>query len=260
MSKTSDALRRVSPDVARRLPEGVHTRLLGVSEGDEEAALRVWQHAQNVGLATPIAFAAAALLALAALAAAATRRDAVLRLGVAIAVAAGLLGVAVTLAPRILADTAPGRAVLEVWLDPLSGWAWVLAAAGVVVALAAASVIRPVAVWRYVRRAWDVMAVPRDRRARAARGLAAAAVGIVALIEPRAVLEVVAAGAGLLLAVWGVSELLALTAPVPRLLRGRRDEGRRRARPASTASSCPTPRRSSCSRSRTTPRRPTPRR
>jgi hypothetical protein len=210
-------LRRASPDVARSVPEGFRTRLLAVSEGDQEAALRVTQHAQNVRRVTPIALAAAALLALAALAAAPPRRDGVLRLGVAVAAAAGLLGLAATLAPPILGDTAAGRGVLDVWFDPLATWAWVLAAAGVVVALAAGSVMRPIAVGRYVRRAWAVItAAPRDPRARAGRGLAAAAVGIVALIEPRAVLEVVTAGAGLLLAVWGVSELLALTArPVP---------------------------------------------
>src|SRR3954452_20723523 len=88
----SDTLRRLSPDVARRVPDDVDTRLLAVTGGNEEAALRVAQHAQNVRLAAPIAFAAAALLALAALAAAPTRREALLRLGGAIAVAGGRRG------------------------------------------------------------------------------------------------------------------------------------------------------------------------
>jgi hypothetical protein len=226
----ADALRRVRPDLAGQVPQRFATQLVAVTGGGERTALRVAARAQDVRRAVPIAFAVAALLAIGALAVAPGRRDAALRLGVAVAVAAGLLAVATDLAPRAVGDGAAGRAVLEVWLRPLAAWAWALAAAAAVVAMAAASVVRPVAVGTLVRRGWAVVkAVPRDPRRRAMRAVAAGGLGVACILAPRAAIEAAVAGAGVLLAVWGLSELLALTAAPQPAGRAARERGAGRA-------------------------------
>jgi hypothetical protein len=166
--------------------------------------------------AVPIAFGAAVLLACGALAVTSARRDALRRLGLAVAAVAGALALAIAVAPGAAVDREAEAAVLDVWLGPLVSWAVVLAAAGLVVAMAAASMVRPVDVPALLRRAWAaVAAAPSDPRRRAARALAATGLGLLVLVEPRRVLDVAAAGAGALLAIWGVSELLRLTAQPP---------------------------------------------
>ncbi len=234
----AEALRRLRPDLARGLPQRFETRLLAVTRGGDEAALRLAERAQDVRRGALIAFVLAALLAAGALAAAPSRRAAVERLGLAVAGAGALLALAAVLGPRALGHDDAGRAVLDVWLGPLATWAGVLGAAGIVVAMASSSLLRPVPVGALLRRAWrEVTVAPRGPRTAVVRALAAVGLGLAALLEPCAVAEVVVAAAGVVLAVWGLSELMRLSAgPAPaRAARARRllpraaDRRRRRA-------------------------------
>src|SRR3954466_2703155 len=88
--------------------------------------------------------------ALAALLVTDARRASVLRLGLAVAGVGIVVALAAALAPALAADSVGSadrdavRAVLGVWLDPITAWALAASAAGIVVALAAAAIVRPI--------------------------------------------------------------------------------------------------------------------
>ena len=122
-----------------------------------------------------------------------------------------VLAVRRELRPWRMAWQKGARAVLEIWLDPLAVWCWALFGAGLVVASAAASILRPLVLLPLLRRAGDAVLHPPDRPwPRAARAGGAIAVGGLAIADPLTVLEVVVVSAGLLLVVAGASELLRL--------------------------------------------------
>jgi hypothetical protein len=96
------------------------------------------------------------------------------------------------------------------------------AVAGVVVALAAAAVVRPIPVMALLGRVWAVVASPpRNRLERALRAVAVIAVGVAMVVWPRAVLGAVIVAVGALLVLAATAEVLALAAgsaePAPRL-------------------------------------------
>ena len=72
------------------------------------------------------------------------RRAAVLRLGVAVAVVAGVAAALALALPRVLFEDAAADAVLATWLHPLAAWLGAAAGAGAIAALAAAAILRPV--------------------------------------------------------------------------------------------------------------------
>jgi hypothetical protein len=151
------------------------------------------------------------LLAVAAAFAGPPRRDGAVRVGASLAAVAGLSALAATFAPQVLTANRAARAVAATWLDPLALWCWSLAGAGLVVALAAASILRPVVLVPLLRRAGEtVVRAPVRPWQRAARAVATIAVGLLAIVEPLLVLEILVASAGLLLVVTGTSELLRL--------------------------------------------------
>jgi hypothetical protein len=118
------------------------------------------------------------------------------------------------------------RAALGVWLHPITAWALAAAVAGVVVALAAASLVRPIPVMALLRRGWSVItAPPRNRRQRVLRAVAVIAVGVAMLVWPRAVLGAAVVALGALLVLAATAEVLALAAEpadAAARLRGRR--------------------------------------
>ena len=190
--------------------------------------LRIAEHADRARPAKWIALAAGLVLALAALAVTDSRRASVLRLGVACAVVGVAVALAAAVAPALLADSvgpadrAAVRAALGVWLVPVTAWALAAAVAGVVVALAAAAVVRPIPVMALLRRAWSVVATPpRNQPQRVLRAVAVIAVGVAMVLWPRAVLGVVIVAVGALLVLAATAEVLALAAgsaePAPRL-------------------------------------------
>ncbi|HSD79354.1 MAG TPA: hypothetical protein VLB47_01795, partial [Solirubrobacteraceae bacterium] len=145
-------VRRFRPDLAERFPVRVPAGVARVAGGFNGFLLSLAQRAERARVAIPIAFGLALVLALAAVVVTRSARLAALRLGAAVAVVGAVVALASSLGPRAVAANAGGadreavRAAVAVWLDPLTAWAVAAAAAGLVVALAAAAVLRPLPV------------------------------------------------------------------------------------------------------------------
>ncbi len=226
----AEALRHLRPDLARSIPAGLPVRFSAAASDAETAAVRAAALAERVRVIAVVGLVGFALLA--AIAFALWRRAALIPLGVAVAGAAGVTALAAVLAPRVVTDDAALRVVLETWLDPLAAWCGVVAGFGTVIALAAASILRPVELlpWLWGREpaASRVAGHPPAWLVRTPvwlRAVATIAVGAVLVLEPEAVLRLAVMAAGLLLVIAGASELLRLAArpqPVrlPRIGRG----------------------------------------
>jgi hypothetical protein len=226
----ADVVRRLSPRVADRLPTRAITRVARIKGGVHGFMLRLAEHADRARAAKWIALAGGLVLALCALLVTDSRRASVLRLGLAIAGVGAVVALAAALAPALAADrVGPAdrdavRAVIGVWLDPITAWAVAASAAGVVVALAAAAVVRPIAVMALLRRARSAVAAPpRNRLERVLRAVAAIGAGAAMVLWPRAVLGAAIVAVGALLVVAALAELLALVggAPAPAAARPR---------------------------------------
>jgi hypothetical protein len=204
----SEALDHLRPDLSKRVPAGLHVALSGTAE---KAAVRSLDAAERVRRLALISLVAGLLLAVAAAFAGPPRRDGAVRVGAAVAAVAGVAGLAATFGPNALTANAAARAVAATWLDPLALWCWALAGAGLVVALAAASILRPVVLVPLLRRAGETaVRAPARPWPRAARAAVLVAAGLLAIFKPLTVLEIIVTSAGLLLVVAGTSELLRL--------------------------------------------------
>src|SRR5919197_513110 len=106
-------------------------------------------------------------------------------------------------------NRAAAGAVWDAFLGDLRTIAWIVAGSGAVVAAAAASLIRPVALGEPLRRAaaW-VATEPRRPALRAVRGVALVAAGVVVLTEHEWVLQLAFSLLGAYLVYEGVSALL----------------------------------------------------
>ncbi len=161
--------------------------------------------------ATTIVLGVLALLAAAGSVLLATdRRRALGGLGVAVAVAGVLLAVAWQVGSVLVGhavaggeDRAAAEAVYGAFLGDLRLEAWVVAGLGAVLAAAAASVVRPAAIEqrlvRLVRLVRLLLAEPRRRRLRAARGLALIGLGALCVLDVGAVVTLLVTGAGVAL-------------------------------------------------------------
>jgi hypothetical protein len=215
----ADVVRRLRPGAADRLPTRVITRVARVKGGIHGFMLRLAERADGAGEARAIAFAAALLLALGALVVTDSRRASVLRLGLALAGVGVVVALASALAPGEIAGSAGSadrdavHAAVAVWLDPVTAWAVAASVVGIVVALAAAAIVRPIPVTALLRRAGSAVAAPpRNRLERVLRAGVAIAVGAAMVLWPRGVLDVVIVGLGALLVLAAVAELLSLAA------------------------------------------------
>ena len=213
----AEALRQLQPSVAARVPARLDVRLLSIDGGAGGTALHVAERAQRVRLAVVIALVAAALLGLAALAASGSPRVAAQRLGSALAVVAGVVAAVAAVLPRVSSDAALG-AVLATWLYPLAWWCLGVAAVGAVAALAAASIVRaPPPLLPALRRVYTSI-----QRLPVVRAICLTGLGAFAIFAPRTVLDIATVGAGVLLLLGGVGELLRLAAGPERPPRERR--------------------------------------
>jgi hypothetical protein len=215
----ADAVQRLRPGAADRMPTRVITRVARVKGGIHGFMLRLAEHADGARRARSIAFAAALLLALGALVVTDSRRASVLRLGLALAGVGVIVALASALAPAEIAgsvgaaDRAAVHAAVAVWLDPVTAWALAASVAGIVLALAAAAIVRPIPVVALLRRAGSAVAAPpRNRLERVLRAGAVIAVGAAMLLWPRGVLSAVIVALGALLVLAAVAELLSLAA------------------------------------------------
>jgi hypothetical protein len=214
----SEALRKVAPRLAARMPDERETELvrrdIGTLTADvaraAESLRRLWLFLLVAGIA----------LAGAAIWLSPSRRQTVARLGAGLAAAGILLLIAYAVLRSVLVAQVDGpeaqAAAREVWdafLADLRAAGWILAGGGAVVAAAAASLIQPVGVERPIRRAWNALTTePIGGPARLLRAAVLVAIGALVLAEPDAVLHAALTAAGVYLIYKGVEAVLRVTA------------------------------------------------
>ncbi|WP_028058096.1 PI-PLC domain-containing protein [Candidatus Solirubrobacter pratensis] len=208
------AIEKLRPDLAAKLEQGgrvrVATARIGSAAGDlARLANRVRVLSWLLAALTLAAGAAAIALAL-------DRRRAIARLGVGAATAGVAIVVAYTAARAVVlagvSDPDERAAAAGVWtafLGDLRTLGWALGGGGIVVAAAADSLIRPVAIEGTPARAWrTVAAEPRSTPRRLARAAALIAAGAIVIAQPLTVVQVAAIVGGVYLVYKGLESAL----------------------------------------------------
>ncbi len=210
------ALEQVRPELARKLQSTERVELVERNIGSLSATLA--NIAERVQLLAVLLLVLSLVLVAGALLLAPDRRQAVVELGVAVAAAGVLLVVAYSVARSLAVDHVDGpdeqaaaRAVWDAFLGDLRTAAWILAACGVVVAAAAASLIEPRPFGEPLRVVGRWLGTePRRPVLRVLRGVAFAAAGVVVLVERDAVLALLMSALGVYLIYEGMSAVLRL--------------------------------------------------
>jgi hypothetical protein len=224
------ALEAINPKLARKVPGGTDIELLQSDPPD--ALADVVQASEEIHRLELILLLAALLLGGGAIAIAPDRRQALLRIGLAVA-ACGVVGavgytVGRSIALDAISETGPRDAAAGIWdayLKDLRTSLLVLAGVGAVIAAAASSLLRPVDLGAPARKAWELLTtVPETTSARALRGLSLLVGGVLVIIEREAVIDLAMILIGLYIAYTGASELMRLSVdatPAPRAERAR---------------------------------------
>lgn len=236
----AQALRRLDPGAAARIPQDVTVSLVSLSEATGGGVLtdvaRAAERAGSLGwLALAVALACAAL----AIALAADRRRAARNAGLSLAATGALLAVGLTVARSVVAVQAPGdedalRAIWDVLLGDLLTLQISLVLTGLVLASVAESVLRPVGLPGRLR-ALATLAARRPQRPwlRALRAAGLVLAGTLILLDPLGALRLAGIALGLLVLTSGVDELLRVSArdrpATAAPTGGQRGPGRRRA-------------------------------
>ncbi len=210
------ALEQVRPEVARQLGSTERVELVERNIGSLSATLA--DIAERVQMLAVLLLVLSLALVAGALLLSRNRRQTVVELGVGAAVAGVLLVAAYSALRSIAVDQVHGpdeqaaaRAVWDAFLGDLRTAAWILAACGVVVAAAAASLIEPRPFGRPLRVAVDWVArEPRRPAYRVLRGAALVAAGVVVLLARDAVVALLVSALGIYLIYEGVSAVLRL--------------------------------------------------
>jgi hypothetical protein len=211
----AEAVRSFAPGIAKRIPENVEPTLTSIGEDQTGLLADGAQVAEDVEGAPVLGLGLAVLLLGAAFAVSPDRRRTAGQAAVCVAVV-GAVGIVAFEAGRLIAvgrfedtgDRAAARAVWSALFLNFRTWSVVLAVAGITVAAAARSLIRPVAATDLLKDAWSrASAPPRTTAGRLARAAALTAGGVVVVAAPRTVIAVatVAAGVVLLYAAWSSS-------------------------------------------------------
>jgi hypothetical protein len=210
------ALAQVRPELARKLSSTERVELVERNIGSLSATLA--DVAERVQLLAVLLVVLSLALVAGALLLSRDRRQTVVELGVGAAVAGVLLVVAYAVARQIAVEHVQGpdeqaaaRAVWDAFLGDLRTAAWIVAACGVVVAAAAASLVKPRPFGRPLRVAADWVATePRRPAFRVLRGAAFVAAGVVVLVARDAVIALLLNALGIYLIYEGVSAVLRL--------------------------------------------------
>ncbi|HEY7632526.1 MAG TPA: hypothetical protein VH817_17605 [Thermoleophilaceae bacterium] len=156
--------------------------------------------------------------ALAALLVSEDRRGTSFQLGVGVAITGVVVVIACTVARAIVLarfhdpeSRAAAAAVWGVFVDDLRTWGWVLAGSGAIVAAAAHSVLKPIAIEGTLREGWQFITTePKATWLRVARALGLIALGILIVAAPQTALQVAATLIGVYILYKGVVVVLAL--------------------------------------------------
>jgi hypothetical protein len=210
------ALEQVRPSLARKLEATERVELLERNLGSVSGDLA--RLADRIRVLALVLLALSVALVAGALALSRDRRRTVVELGVGVAGAGVLLVVAYGLVRSLAIDQVEGPedraaagAVWDAFLGDLRTAALILAGSGAVIAAAAASLIRPVDLREPLRRATGWVVNEPDRRAlRVLRGVALLAAGVLVLVEPETVLQLLLTVLGVFLVYEGVAVLLRL--------------------------------------------------
>jgi hypothetical protein len=213
------ALRTLAPDVAAKIPEDLDAKLLDLRrQSFAVRTLRIADKIRLLGWVLPLVG-----LVLLALAVAITprRRLAVTRCAVALAVAGATVFFDLILLRHATlthlygseelsnADVrAAAGALWDAYLGDLSSWALAFAVLGTIVAAASASVLRPYTAGSGLARLRARLWPPRTPRAQAAGGAIALVFGLLLVGDPSLALDIVGVIGGVLIAYFGVGQVL----------------------------------------------------
>lgn len=229
------ALRSVAPQVADEIPSDLSPELLRLREG--ETGTRVLRLAGDVKALSVVLPILAVLLLAGGIVAARERRRAATWAGISVGVA-GVLVVALAYVGRTVAADAAragpviplaesqdaARALWDVMLGDLRRWGLGLAAAGLIVAGAGASLLRPVeAAGDRLEEAVAAVLRPRSPELRAVRAVVAILIGALLLVRPELAARLVALAGGAFLAFVGAGEVLDLVQEPRRRARAERE-------------------------------------
>ncbi len=210
------ALEQVRPELARKLQSTERVELVERNIGSLSATLA--DIAERVQLLAVLLLVLSLALVAGALFVAPDRRQTVVELGIGVAVGGVVLVVAYSVTRSLAVEHVDGpdaqaaaRAVWDAFLGDLRTAAWILAACGVVVAAAAASLIEPRPFGQPLRAAGRWLATEPQRPAlRVLRAAAFVAAGVVVLVDRDAVIALLLNALGIYLIYEGVSAVLRL--------------------------------------------------
>jgi hypothetical protein len=235
------AVERLQPNAANRIPPGLEAQLVRISDGTEGVVADSLRVAEAVRSLTLIFLALALICLTAGVLFAPDRRVAFRWVGIG-ALAAGLTTVLVYEVARLLVTglaeddqgQAAARSVWDTFLGGLRGWGLAVAAVGGVTAAASTSLLQPVELAPALRRVWERLAATPERGlVRVLRAFALIAVGGLVIAAHDAVLRIVVVAAGIGVIYLGVAEMMRLLAPPPGTAPDRPSSpGRRRPVPA----------------------------
>jgi hypothetical protein len=208
------ALEVAQPSLARQIDTTQKVEVVHRNIGAANA--RVARVADTIDVLAPLLLLVAVLCAAGAIWLSTERRRTVVHLGAGAAIGGIVLVVAWDIARPVAVGQVGGAdareaagAVWDAFLGDLRTAAWILAGCGAVVAAAAASMIRPVALDAPLRRAAGWIAAEPSRPAlRVLRGVALIAAGVVCVLAWQTVARVLITVAGVYLIFAGVSAIL----------------------------------------------------
>lgn len=217
------ALDRIAPKTADRIPPDLRTNLISISDGTEQAFTQALQVAESVRLLAVVCLVLALLAFAAAVLFAPDRRAVFGWIGLG-ALGAGLVTVVLLTVLRLVVTGAAeegqardaARSVWDVYLGDLRDWGMLTAAVGAVVAAASASLVRPVSAGPVLRAGWArVSATPGRPVLRVARAAALMVAGGLVIAARSAVVDLLVLCAGIALVYLGVAEIMRMLAPPP---------------------------------------------
>lgn len=224
-SVITGAVRAVSPQTAKQIPDDVGQRLVKVTESEAALTAARWgEDVRFLGLVLPPL---GILVLVGAVLTAPDRRRGLVNSFVALAAAAAIglvaLLVARTLLLRGFDDDTVHDAVAALFDAYMSGLGdWLLLGGVVCVALAAATAARePQPLERPRRLLRWLGRTPKTRARRAGRAVAIGVGSVIAFLEPALALQIVAVFAGAVGIYYAVVELIAAIAPPPVPVKGR---------------------------------------
>jgi hypothetical protein len=212
----AEALRVLRPDLASEIGAREPVALLGRDLGPVPGDLVRLARDVRILAVVPALLAVAAAAGLFVLSA--DRRAAAARLGLAVAVAGVVIVMAQAVARAVVLDRfddpdarAAAGAVWDAYLGDLRAAGWLIAGTGAVLAAAARSLIRPIEVEEPLRHVWRAVSTePASPWLRALRGIALIAVGVLVIVLPAALLQLVLTLAGVYALYKGLEAILRL--------------------------------------------------